>query len=396
MKRLILFLLVLNSVFAGAQIPPSEGPDFYGTRHFISLDVADTLSLSMPGDTIFVHSTDSVFVDKLLQSSVGAIDHGSLTGLDDSADHPWALEWNDTISTIATRYWSTGQFEQKFVKNTAFNKNFGTTAGTVAEGNDSRILNGQTAYLWGDHSLQGYATETWVGTNYLGINAKAADANLLDGLDSGQFLRSDVDDIATGKLKFTNDFTARGHVFLYAFEGEGNSGTAYLQARDNSGTSNIDLQLRTQNAGNLVNVMKLTSGGRVGIGIAMPTEKLDVNGNILASGEVTADNINTTVQSLSGTTVTWNASSGHHAKITLSGNTTITMSNLVAGTTGNLTVTNASTAYTITFSGYTFYISPALNASGDTITMSGASEKDVLSWYYDGTQVFINGTLSYE
>lgn len=37
-------------------------------------------------------------------------------------------------------------------KNTAFNKNFGTTAGTVAEGNDSRILNGQTAYAWGNHA----------------------------------------------------------------------------------------------------------------------------------------------------------------------------------------------------------------------------------------------------
>src|SRR5690606_38152333 len=37
-----------------------------------------------------------------------------------------------------------------FAKNTAFNKNFGTTAGTVAQGNDARIVNGQTAFEWGD------------------------------------------------------------------------------------------------------------------------------------------------------------------------------------------------------------------------------------------------------
>jgi len=43
-------------------------------------------------------------------------------------------------------------YEPAFSKNTAFNKNFGTTAGTVAEGNDSRILNGQTAYFWGNHA----------------------------------------------------------------------------------------------------------------------------------------------------------------------------------------------------------------------------------------------------
>lgn len=43
-------------------------------------------------------------------------------------------------------------YEPIFTKNTAFNKNFGTSAGTVAEGNDSRIANGQTAYDWGNHA----------------------------------------------------------------------------------------------------------------------------------------------------------------------------------------------------------------------------------------------------
>lgn len=36
------------------------------------------------------------------------------------------------------------------------NNNFGTTAGTVAEGNDSRILNGQTAFSWGSHIAENY------------------------------------------------------------------------------------------------------------------------------------------------------------------------------------------------------------------------------------------------
>ncbi len=146
---------------------------------------------------------------------------------------------------------------------------------------------------WEGGALQAIATREdnptsngiahWDSTlNMFVAKAKAADADKLDGLDSSQFLRSDVDDIATGKLKFTNDFTAKGHVFLYAIEGEGNSGTAYLQARDNSGTSNIDLQLRTQNAGNLVNVMKLTSGGRVGIGTTLPSAALHISNGLWA------------------------------------------------------------------------------------------------------------------
>jgi hypothetical protein len=36
--------------------------------------------------------------------------------------------------------------------------NFGTTAGTIAQGNDSRIINGQTAFGWGNHAAAGYLT----------------------------------------------------------------------------------------------------------------------------------------------------------------------------------------------------------------------------------------------
>ena len=66
--------------------------------------------------------------------------------------------------------------EDKFTKNGAFNKNFGTAKGTVAQGNDSRINNGQTAFGWGNHALKGYATETYVdnieigGRNYISGN----------------------------------------------------------------------------------------------------------------------------------------------------------------------------------------------------------------------------------
>jgi hypothetical protein len=103
-----------------------------------------------------------------------------------------------------------------------------------------------------------------------------------------------------------------------------------------------------------------------------------------------------TVQSLSGTSVTWNVTNGVNAKITISGNTTITMSNLSAGSSGNLTVTNPSTPYTLTFSGYTFKVSPYVYRAANSPYLSGGSKLDVFSWYYDGTTVFINGTQDYK
>lgn len=62
------------------------------------------------------------------------------------------------ISITESQIEDFGSYEPAFDKNDAFNLNFGTTSGTVAEGNDSRIVNGQTAYSWGDHSIVGYLT----------------------------------------------------------------------------------------------------------------------------------------------------------------------------------------------------------------------------------------------
>ncbi|AXQ66568.1 MAG: chaperone of endosialidase [Caudoviricetes sp.] len=83
--------------------------------------------------------------------------------------------------------------EPSFSKNTAFNKNFGTTVGTVAEGNDSRILNGQTAFGWGNHAgkyplYNGTgATGNW-GINISGTAASASNSTLWNGFSfNGSF-----------------------------------------------------------------------------------------------------------------------------------------------------------------------------------------------------------------
>ena len=76
--------------------------------------------------------------------------------------------------------------EQAFTKNTAFNKNFGTTSNTVTEGNDSRINNGQTAYNWGNHADAGYAVSGWVVGNYQSLN------NNLTGISNLNLTNSSV------------------------------------------------------------------------------------------------------------------------------------------------------------------------------------------------------------
>ena len=81
-----------------------------------------------------------------------------------------------------------------------------------------------------------------------------------------------------GDLKVTGDYYGKGDIWLHAYEGDGSNGTAYVQARDNSGSggSNINLQFRTQNNGTHRDALELTSNGKIRIngGPVMKYEKL--------------------------------------------------------------------------------------------------------------------------
>lgn len=161
--------------------------------------------------------------------------------------------------------------------------------------------------------------------------------------------------------------------------------------------------------------------GNVGIGYSTGTEitnnKLAVNGSgyfntsLRANGLsgtgtrlITASNdgtlgttdipiFNYTVQSLSGTNVTWDLANGKDATITLTGNTVITLSNAINGMSGTLWVTNPSTVYTITFAGYVNSIDPFIRLNSNIVITSGGSKSDDYTYKYNGTKMNWNGTL---
>ncbi|NJM93520.1 MAG: hypothetical protein HC842_01640 [Cytophagales bacterium] len=71
----------------------------------------------------------------------------------------------------------------------------------------------------------------------------------------------------SGNLRVTGDLLALGHFWLHAWEGDGTSGTAYIQARDESGSSSIGLQFRTQLNGNWRDAMRLSPEGNVTVNV---------------------------------------------------------------------------------------------------------------------------------
>jgi hypothetical protein len=112
----------------------------------------------------------------------------------------------------------------------------------------------------------------------------------------------------------------------------------------------------------------------------------------------TIDMENDSVQTLTGTTPTWDVSHGIHAKINLTGNTTITVTNLKAGMEGNLTVTKSSSSYTLDVTGYTNAIHKNIGTIGNYTrlgTTTAASKTDQFSYYYNGVKVIWNGSNDY-
>jgi hypothetical protein len=88
----------------------------------------------------------------------------------------------------------------------------------------------------------------------------------------------------------------------------------------------------------------------------------------------------------SATTVTMDTSLGNNAKITLGHNVALTLSNLTAGASGKIVVTQGSSNYTLAVTP-----GPYVENSGDGITAitAGAGSITILEYFYDGSKLFI-------
>jgi len=123
-------------------------------------DLSNVVTGAVTGNFLYYNGTAWSPVD-LTSSDIPNLDASKITTgtfADARISQSSVTQHETAFSITESQISDFGSYEPAFAKNPAFNKDFGTTTGTVAEGNDSRILNGETAYGWGDHALANYET----------------------------------------------------------------------------------------------------------------------------------------------------------------------------------------------------------------------------------------------
>jgi len=111
---------------------------------------------------------------------------------------------------------------------------------------------------------------TALGSLYLGISSKAADSNLLDGVDGANYLRSNTSDTFTGTLTLTGSMNASGIVFAESIQEDYDalSGTSPAPDADNAGyfslstSGNTTFSFGSVTSGRAVGfLLSVTAGG---------------------------------------------------------------------------------------------------------------------------------------
>ena len=174
-----------------------------------------------------------------------------------------------------------------------------------------------------------------------------------------------------------------------AFVGRQNSSNTYLIGSHNSAFGGTDGSLIHYQYG--ANPIRFYTDGNLAFTLDGSQDAI-VSNKLTVGESVSAKSYSSTVQSLSGTTPTLDVSDGGRAIWPLTANSTLTLSNLVEGTTYSVTMLGA---YQITMAGgYDFRVSRGLVITGDTFSTFGTLSKIVFD--YDGTYVTVSGQVDYQ
>lgn len=183
---------------ASGKIPQSQVPAIAIKETFVVASEAEMLRLNVQmGDLAIRSDLRKTFV--LMQAPASNLHNWQefLTPTDQ------VTSVNGQRGVVELNYQSVGA-EQAFAKKTAFNKDFGTAAGTVAQGNDARIVNAvQKTRTINGHALTADITLSHSDVGALAANAKAVDSAKLEGKTKAQVVAEARQGLAGAGVSYT-------------------------------------------------------------------------------------------------------------------------------------------------------------------------------------------------
>ena len=235
------------------------------------------------------------------------------------------------------------------------------------------------------------ATNTTAIANLNSLNTNIA-SNTASITSLTSFVLGQVATSSASELTITNNLTANT-ASINAL----NTNVASSTSSITSNTTSIN-NLNTNVVSNIssINSLNTTIAAATYSNTANTIVKRDDSGNF-STGTINATSINTPIYAsapqtlIAGATISWNPTNGLNASVTLNQNSTLSFSSLpIAGSYGTLVVTQDVTG------GRTLTLPSTANkvlgsSSSTTIALStAASSKDILNFYYDGTNCYWN------
>ena len=141
--------------------------------------------------------------------------------------------------------------------------------------------------------------------------------------------------------------------------------------------------------------MRIDASGNITIGKTAAAYKMDVRGRGNFDSTLNAPSYTSTFQTITfGSTITWDQTKGATAAVTLTGNSTLSITNAVTGMYGLIRVTQDATgSRTLTLPGG----SKVINGGGGVVALTTtAGATDVLSYFYDGTSYYWTVGYNYD
>ena len=189
-------------------------------------------------------------------------------------------------------------------------------------------------------------------------------------------INGDIDIIQSNNTKST--FLANGDFRVNNLSG---AGTRLVTALSDGTLSTTTSSGGATNLTTSQTTSTVTVNSDTGTDALIPAATQSLAGVLNTVDKTKIDNIwNTSVQSLSGTTVTMTWTSGINATISLTGTTTLTISAMPDGGEAQIEVTNGSSSYTFNLNGDTGYTTEVIMGNNATINTTISSHTTVIIW----------------